>query len=146
MAKLKHYTRRLYRFETKLDGRVPIHLSRDRPVVTLQRLADHIWTGERLSAPRPRVVAGRGTPADDRTGLTSYWHAFKWEGEDAWVSEVVLSRTQRNVKTLLHELAHAMSWRGLDHGPAFVRRYLYLLATYGRCPKVLDLALQAGVL
>lgn len=61
--------------------------------------------------------------------------------------EIILSRQQRNVGVLLHELAHGMYWGGLPHGPAFARRYLHLLITYGRVPPtVIDEAFEAKIL
>lgn len=146
MAKLKcagAVTRRFYDFESRFEKTCPnARLLQERSMVTLQRLSRYVWEAERLALPRPLVVAGRGSPSGRRT--LSYW--MRWWGGGKWQQRIVLARHQRSPWVLFHELAHAMSWHGEPHGPAFARRFLYLVTTYGGCPEALGIADEAGVL
>lgn len=118
------FNRRAARFQFTVDKH-PSCPCTDVPMAVLQRLAGYVWASESVQRPAPRVVAGRGTPADGlaggSTGYTSYEQAGK----------IVLARTQRNVSVLLHELAHAMHPRGYHHGPAWLATYKRLLVRYG---------------
>lgn len=133
-------TRKLYTWESTTY--MGLWAQKDRSIGQLRRLAARIWKLEGMKKPLPRVVAGRGVTNGHDGPYLSYWQ----ECMDR-TSVVVLARHQRNVAVLLHELAHALYLGGLDHGPAFARRYLYLLLTYGRVPRhLLDQAQEAGIL
>ena len=120
--KHRNHTRRFYGFD-RLMAYTPLPIWRDRPMAELQRLASHVWCAERQRGPCPRVVAGRGVLVGSG-GLVSYQSG----------PLIVLARHQRNLGTLLHELAHAMTRGGYEHGPAFTRRALYLYEQYGGIP------------
>jgi hypothetical protein len=131
-------TRRFYRFEDVLkDGPYRDRTFwADRPMATLQRLAARIWSAERPAQRAPLVVAGRGTPGGDGSWL-SYCTAIRC-GREPWQPIIVLSRHQRNVEVLLHEMSHAMTPHAkYDHGPAFARTFVYLMATYAGVPGLL---------
>lgn len=140
-------TRRFYRFEDALEGRYYRQRAfwTARPMATLQRLTARIWDAERPGQRMPLVVAGRGTPGGDGSWL-SYCTAIRY-GREPWQPIIVLSRHQRNVEVLIHEIAHAMTPHAkYDHGPAFARTFVYLMATYARVPDLLALAEAEGVL
>jgi hypothetical protein len=115
---------------------LPYYMLAERPMAELQRLAARVWVHEGGQRPRPAVVAGRG----DRS------RCDMWEDGTA---VIVLSRGQRCIYTLLHEIAHALgTLREADHGPTFTERLLFLYGTYGRANPI-DLycvALESRVL
>lgn len=127
-------TRRFYRWE---EGHCSAgeYATRDRPMRTLQRLAARVWGAERQRAPVPVVVAGRGTPGPTRR--LSYCAAEKFY-DTKWLYRIELCRDHRCIWVLMHELAHALVPHAkYDHGPAFVRMFVYLMATYGHAPSLL---------
>lgn len=110
------YTRRAYRFEQVLQP-MPGRLLRDTPMRILRELALKIAREEAPQhAHKLQVVAGRGTMYGG--GLTSFCQRKRIE----------LARHHRRKLVLLHEMAH---WLGHnDHGPRFMRTYIYLLCRY----------------
>jgi len=124
-------TRRVYLFEKSLHG---WESTSEMSMGALRRLAERVWAKESLTyLPCPAIVAGAGI----RSGgvLVSYFHWYSWR--------IVLTRDARVPVVVLHELTHALGY--LEHGPAFMKTYMRLLATYGRCDPTL-LALNAGVM
>jgi hypothetical protein len=116
-------TRKFYAFDRRLAWLV--EWSGYLTIPQLQRLAAYVWAAERQRGPVPRVVAGRGILWGG--SRLSYYR------RDDPVPRIELSRHQRDVGTLLHELAHAMGpWDKLDHGPAFTARCFHLYLLYGR--------------
>lgn len=120
-------TRRLYEWERLV---VDVHPKLDKPLPMdrLRALARRAWALEgRDPAKFPRIVAGRGMNCGNG-GLVSYFFTLI----DGTEPRIVLARHQRRVGIMCHELAHAMQgYRGYDHGPAFVERYLRLLQWCG---------------
>lgn len=128
MRKLKGRvaTRRVYSFERALTRRCRgSGLCQQRPMVELRRFAARVWAGEgRSRESLPVVVAGNGE------SFSTYAYPP--------YNRIELVRGQRNLHTLLHELAHAMvNWRdpAHQHGPRFVEKLLDLLLTYGPRPE-----------
>ena len=113
-------TRRLYRFEDVFTRTLPVDVRRDRRIAELRDIAAGVWSGEgRSTATCPTVTCGAGVPQNGA------WFSY-CEGD-----RIVLSRAQRTVGVLLHELTHAL---GHDtHGKDFVNRYVHLLCAYGGC-------------
>ena len=99
-------------------------LQMDLPMADLQSLAAYIWYKEKPPYPFPAVVAGRG-------GVNSDGSLYSYQQED----RIVLTRDNRTVLVLLHELAHAMVRHGRDHGVAFRRKFVYLLGEYSTIGK-----------
>lgn len=92
-------------------------LRRLRPVKELQDVALNVWHSEGGSGECFRVVA---VP----NGKYSWCHYTK--------RTIELVPKHRNVGSVLHELAHALTMRDkLAHGPAFRRRCIRLYKVYG---------------
>lgn len=111
-------TRRLYRFED--CDEYFAYLDDEQPMYVLRRLAWRIWeecpTGRRWGP--PTVVAGRGVSyGSRRLSFTAG-------------NRIELVPRQRTRRVLLHEMVHVLGPCG--HGTRFVRRYVQLLARYGR--------------
>ena len=109
-------TRRVYYWEENWVPAGP-----DASIATLRQLGRRIWRDVGKRVDPPRIVAGRGVRSGKR--LLSFT-----QGTDL----IVLCRAQRNRRTLIHEVTHALlaRSRGADHGPAFLRLYTELLARY----------------
>lgn len=113
-------TRRLYRFEAVFSRQLPQEVRRDRPIAELRDIAAGVWAGEGQSlAACPRILCGSGVPQNGA------WLSY-CEGD-----RIVLSRAQRTVAVLLHEITHALGHG--THGRDFVSRYVHLLCAYGGC-------------
>lgn len=91
----------------------------------LQLFSGFIWQAEQQRRPQPTVVAVRGWEiAGNGWGLTSYF--------EMKTNRICMTRDNRNLIVLLHELAHALGPHDkLDHGPAYIARQLHLLELYG---------------
>lgn len=106
-----------YKFEQALEP-MPRRLLRDTPMANLQRLAKKIAHAESPDrAARLTVVAGAGWRCG---GWTSYYSE----------SRIVLARHHRCRLILLHEMAHWLTPKSGNHGPEFMRTYMYLLCKY----------------
>ena len=74
----------------------------------------------RAGLPVPKVVAGKGTE-----------YSGGWCSYAAGYQKIVLTRSQRTVAVLLHELVHTFGFG--THGKKFVRKYIELLVEYAGC-------------
>lgn len=95
-----------------------------RSIRELRRIARRIWARLGTGMPPPAVVAGIGT-----TYSTYAYPPYH---------RIELVRCQRNVATLLHELAHALvAWRKpeMQHGPRFRAALVDLLLAFGPAPE-----------
>lgn len=113
-------TRALYSFEATI--KLSPTIEQDRPIAELRALARRVWVAEgRSLVSCPTLIAHEG----DRyyNGRFCSWSSRPW-------NTIGLSRNQRNVKILLHELAHALGPQ--THGVAFVRRYFGLLVQHAK--------------
>jgi hypothetical protein len=118
-------TRRLYRFENHAARYLPSECVRLRAIGELRLLAQIAWRKHgRKGLPCPEVIAGKGTP------MSGHWYSYT-----LGYSRIVLSRAQRSILVLLHELTHATGHGGHDggHGRGFLRKYIELLCDYGMC-------------
>lgn len=106
-------TRKMYAWEDLFVKTPPV-----QPIAVLRRLANRIWQENTRRRDRcPRIVAGRGLPQGGC--LLSYC-----EGR----SLIVLARHQRERRTLIHEMTHALGPE--THGLRFQTRYADLLGRY----------------
>lgn len=106
-------TRKLYNWEAEWVKTPPL-----QPIAVLRRLGERIWRENTRRRDRcPVVVAGRGI--EQGGNLLSYC-----EGR----SRIVLARHQRERRTLIHEMAHALGPE--THGHRFQERYADLLGRY----------------
>lgn len=133
-----HASRRAYAFNRGLLELSP-YLREDRPIAHLRSLSTVVWRREaRLKHAAPKIVAGAGWDLGPKWGLTSY----------SQKGLIVLTRDQRNIGVLLHELAHALGPHDkLTHGPAFIERLVRLLHLYGAVhpAKLMAAVLKSGV-
>ena len=123
LAHHKHMieTRRLYLFEQVFTRDLPIEARADKSIQFLRELAARVWrTHGRKNLDVPKVQCGSETS-----------HGGLWFSYCDGYGLIVLSRVQRTVAVLLHELAHAMGYG--THGKGFVRKYVQLLVEYGKC-------------
>lgn len=109
-------TRRVYAFEHNLILEAGI-VNSDTPIANLRELAQRIWKDYGMDFACPEIVAGRGLR-----------HGEDWFSFCLGRSRIVLSRSQRNCVTLIHELVHAMGFS--THGAGFQNRYAELLLRY----------------
>lgn len=110
-------TRRLYKLEGDLYGKKKFReITKQQSLTTLQQLARKIWKEEGCKKQLPEIRFGKGTNHGP-----SY---YSWcDGET-----IELAPKQRDILTLIHELAHAM---GHDyHNKPFVMQELLLLMKY----------------
>jgi hypothetical protein len=91
-----------------------------RTMPQLRRLARRLWEDQKTARPDavPQILAGRGAYQSGR------WLSY-CEGR----RKIVLARHERNLRTLIHELTHAIGFG--THGAGFRQRYFALLARYG---------------
>jgi len=109
-------TKKLYLFEELWVPAGP-----DLPIARLRTLARRIWLDAgRSEATLPSITAGEGVRQGSR--LLSYC----WGPRSA--QAIVLARSQRNPRTLIHEMTHALG--PSTHGRAFKRLYEDLLGRY----------------
>jgi len=95
-------TKRVYRFEY---GYFRYHyFSKPRSMKYLKNEAKYLWNVLKIKKPMPNIKAGRGTAFGGK--LYSYYS--EKEG-------IVMSRNQRDIVTLIHELAHAIGHDHHDH-------------------------------
>lgn len=114
-------TRRLYRFENQFSRKLPYECRRDRPITELRLIAQTVWRKwGRKGAKCPEIKCHHGYR------MTGGWYSYA-----LGYSEIYLSRSQRNVMVLLHELTHTMGHG--THGKGFVEKYIRLLVEYGWC-------------
>ena len=108
-------TKRVYRFEgLYFRGH---RLNRDLPIKKLRQIAYKTWPSY-LKSTFPKIKTGTGTKYNGR------YYSYFQEGVG-----IILSRNQRNVLTLLHELTHALGHGEHDH--KFVNKYFKLLSKFG---------------
>jgi len=112
-------TRRLYHFEAHYFRATAA--SRILPMGALRLLAARIWREFGGGKPMPKIVAGKGTPHGGA------WFSYS-QGD-----YIQLSRNQRNMLVLIHELIHSMGYD--EHDRAFVKIYLRILIRYLRLDK-----------
>lgn len=127
------HTIRVRRFERRLDDSdLGYHCSAGQ----LQRLLLRGWRDVvRTTRDPPRLLL----PA--RPGRVGAWC---WSHYDPSAHAILLHFNHRVAPILFHEMAHAWTNRGLDHGPAFQRRYVELLAWYGKAePEIMAAAMEA---
>lgn len=105
------HTRRLYSLE-KLFPR-----EKDVPMSELREFGLTIWFTEGGGI-APKIVAGRGAKYNGR--LLSYC-----EQEPFQAPTIVLSRNQRKVTVLIHEITHGLGY--WTHDEKFVKRYFEIL-------------------
>lgn len=127
-------TRRVYDAEEEILSR---YLNRRLKMPVLKSLASWIAFNSGAEVVRagrfPVVVAGRGLK--DPGGYSSYCET--WPKRMRRAPRIVLARHQRTRKYLIHELAHALGPFGEElHGRAFMRRYLDMLAVFGRVDRM----------
>jgi hypothetical protein len=116
-ARVARETRWLYRVEWKI-----LNLNReavkDRKIGYLRTLAQEVWANEAPGGrTMPTILASKGIKYS--RGWYSYCEGF---------TKIVLSRRQRSIMVLLHELTHALG--PCIHGKRFVTLYFYLLHKY----------------
>ena len=129
-------TRAMYLFEKRCHQSWSPYLWRPTTMAHLQSVARVVLRQEG-SKRRVCVVSARGVDKH----IHGRWVSVTWPLVDGsfWIE---LARDQRCLYILLHELAHVLSpqhWGDtpktehgpLDHGPAFARKYAWLLARYG---------------
>jgi hypothetical protein len=110
-AKQAAVTRMLYDWEEAM-GSLPL-----RPIAQLRALGQRIWReNARGRGACPTIVAGRGVEQAGR--LLSYCEGRR----------IVLTRNQRERRTLIHEMVHALGPG--THGIRFQELYAELLAKY----------------
>ena len=113
-------TRWLYRIEREFLHTTNDYANRTMSMRRLNRLAKRVWDAEAPLGRRfPTIEAGKGV-----------LYNGDWLSYCMGYTEIVLSRGQRTVLVLLHELTHALG-PGV-HGPRFVKLYFYLLRKYAR--------------
>ena len=105
-------TRRIYRFEGDYFRRS--NYSKLRKIKYLRSEAIYIWRVMKFKTELPNIKTGRGVINN------GYWYSYYQEDEG-----IVLSRSQRNIITLVHELVHALGYD--DHDKAFVNQYFQIL-------------------
>ena len=113
-------TRWLYRIEREFLQTTNEYASKQRDLPFLERLAHRVWNAE--------APAGRKFPSIEFGKGVSY--GGSWLSYCLGYTQIVLSKGQRDVLVLLHELTHALG-PGV-HGPRFVKLYFYLLRKYAR--------------
>lgn len=113
-------TRKLYQFEKiKLSD----YLEKDRSISELRSLACWIWNYEKLKwVDFPLIKTGKGFYFNGR-----YLSCYYYDDTKYW-NEIVFARQERNYKTLIHELTHAMGF--YDHDEKFIEKYFGLLVHY----------------
>jgi hypothetical protein len=118
------YTRKLYRFEEEFFNTTEYkHLSRQRSLKWLLKLAHKVWKGEKIERPLPEIRFGNGAGHKNKQ-ITVSWC-------DGNVIE--LAPYQRDVVTLLHEMAHAVG--NYLHNHRFVEVYVNFLVKYAKVNK-----------
>ena len=105
-------TRRLYRFEGTWFRRSPY--SKSRKMSYLKSEARYIWRTMKFEADMPKIKAGKGVLHN------GYWYSY-YSINDG----IVLSRSQRNIITLIHEIVHHLGHDEHDH--KFVDQYFKIL-------------------
>ena len=101
-------TRRLYKFEGDWFKRT--FFSKSRKIEYLRSEAIYIWRKMKFTKPMPNIKAGKGT------WFGGYWYSYYSVSEG-----IVLSRSQRNIVTLVHEIVHHLGHN--EHDRNFVRQY-----------------------
>lgn len=115
-------TRRVYRF-TEIGDNVSNYAIRHRTVTELESLFERLCNdfGQRIVIFFPR---------------SSKDFPYSYLGTlDGGIPGIVIAPHQRQIITVLHEFAHLLEPQDKAHGPHFMRRYLDLMAKYGRCDR-----------
>lgn len=111
----KSYTVRLYSFEDKSPS--ILHLKKDLSMKVLRRYASKIWKVYGGRKPLPTIVAGEG--------VWYMGHMYSFCQEINGVIRIELSRGQRSIITLVHELVHALGYD--EHDRRFSKKELAIL-------------------
>lgn len=114
-------TRRLYYFEyAYFRGH---KLNKDLPINELRKQAKQLWK-QITKKPIPKIVAGQGVYFNGRY--------MSYSQKDVGI---VLTRSQRNIITLIHELTHQLNYD--MHDKLFINAYFKLLKLKGFKPQEL---------
>ena len=117
-------TRRIYRFEGDYFRRSLF--SKSLKMQYLRSEAIYIWRRMKFNKEMPNIKAGKGVINN------GYWYSYYQEDVG-----IVLSRSQRNIITLVHELVHALGYGEHDH--RFTKQYFKVLEKcYGLKPDLTD--------
>ena len=101
-------TRRIYRFEGDYFRRS--NYSKLRKIKYLRSEAIYIWRVMKFKTELPNIKTGRGVINN------GYWYSY-YSIDDG----IVLSRSQRNIVTLVHEIVHHLGHD--EHDSKFVKQY-----------------------
>jgi hypothetical protein len=117
-------TRRIYRFEGwHFYGS---SYSKQRKMKYLKSEMIYIWRKMKFEAEMPRLRAGKGVLNN------GYWYSY-YSINDG----IVLSRSQRNIVTLVHEIVHHLGHD--EHDSKFVKQYFNI---FRKCYKFTEADLQ----
>lgn len=105
-------TRRIYKFEGDYFRRSVF--SKGREISYLRSEANYIWRKMKFKRTIPNIKTGKGVINN------GYWYSYYQEDEG-----IVLSRSQRNIITLVHELVHALGYG--EHDYKFTKQYFKIL-------------------
>lgn len=113
-------TRRIYKFEGEcFHGS---YYSKQRRIKYLRSEAIYIWRKMKFKEEMPKLTAGKGVLNN------GFWYSY-YSIDDG----IVLSRSQRNIITLVHEIVHHLGYDEHDH--KFLKQYFNILK---RCYKFTD--------
>jgi len=115
-------TRMLYRFEDIFfEKKHYKYLSKKASLKKLKTLAEHVWATEQIHKEMPTIQFGKGV-------LFAGQYVSFCNGQ-----VIELAPHQRDMVTLLHELAHAAG--NYLHNHKFVDTYVKFLVKYGEVDK-----------